>query len=48
LRDAFRSLDKKNTGLLSLFEIKEAFRESRIPEEDLEEIFRRLDHDQDG
>ncbi|CDW72438.1 protein kinase domain containing protein [Stylonychia lemnae] len=48
LREAFRAIDKKNTGLLSLTEIKGAFRECRVPEEDLEEIFKRLDHDQDG
>ena len=48
LREAFRALDKKNTGLLSLTEIKNAFREVRVPEEDLEEIFQRLDHDHDG
>jgi calcium-dependent protein kinase len=45
LREAFRTLDKKNTGLLSIHEIKEAFREAKIPEEDLEDIFRKLDHD---
>ena len=39
LREAFRALDKKNTGLLSLTEIKNAFREVRVPEEDLDEIF---------
>ena len=48
LRDAFRAIDKKNTGLLTLQEIKEAFKESRIPEEDLDDIFKRLDHDKDG
>jgi calcium-dependent protein kinase len=31
LREAFRALDKNNTGLLSLNEIKEGFRESMMP-----------------
>lgn len=31
LRDAFRILDKENTGLLTLAEIKEGFKESQIP-----------------
>jgi len=48
LREAFRVLDKKNTGLLSLVEIKNAFKEVRVPEEDIDEIFQRLDHDHDG
>ncbi len=48
LREAFRVLDKNNTGLLKLQEIKEAFKESNIPQDDLDEMFRNLDFDQDG
>lgn len=33
---------------MNIHQIKEGFREARIPEEDLEDIFRKLDHDQDG
>ena len=43
LRDSFRALDKQNTGLLSINEIKEAFKEANIPNYDIEEVFKRLD-----
>jgi len=39
LREAFRALDKKNTGLLTLNEIKGAFIDANIPQEDLDQIF---------
>lgn len=48
LRDAFRALDKNNTGLLTLNEIMEAFRESNIPNDDLAEMFAHIDTNQDG
>lgn len=48
LREAFRVLDKNNTGLLTLPEIKEAFKESNIAWDDLDEMFRNLDFNQDG
>ena len=43
IRDAFRALDKKNTGLLTVNEIKEAFKEANIAQNDLDEIFRNID-----
>ena len=43
LRDAFRTLDKSNTGLLSINEIKEAFKETNIPAINIEDIFKNLD-----
>lgn len=48
LRDAFRALDKNNTGLLHLNEIKQAFKDSSIPQEDLDDIFKAIDFDKDG
>lgn len=48
LREAFRVLDKKNTGLLSLNEIKEGFKELQMPQEDLDDIFRSIDFNKDG
>lgn len=48
LRDAFRALDKKNTGLLSVNEIKEAFKGSNFTQEDLDNIFRNIDLNHDG
>ena len=48
LREAFFALDKNNTGLLSLNEIKQAFKDSNISPEDLEDIFKSIDFDKDG
>ena len=48
LREAFRALDKQNTGLLSLNEIKEGFKDSNISQVDLDELFKRIDFDRDG
>jgi len=44
LREAFRSLDKKNTGILTITEIKEAFKESGLNQENLEELFKSFSH----
>jgi len=48
LRDSFRALDKSNTGILSINEIKEAFKESNIPNCDVEEVFKNLDFHHEG
>ncbi len=48
LREAFRALDKNNTGILTATEIREALRESHMPMSDLEEIFKGLDYYGDG
>eukprot|EP00347_Sterkiella_histriomuscorum_P016684 403352253 len=48
LRDAFRVLDKKNTGLLTVNEIKEAFKGSNFSQEDLNDIFKNIDLNHDG
>ena len=48
LREAFRALDKSNTGLLKLNEMKQAFMESNIQPGDLEDIFKTIDFHNDG
>jgi Ca2+-binding EF-hand superfamily protein len=48
LRDAFRTLDKNNSGFLNLAEIRQAFIESNIPTEEADEIFIKIDLDNDG
>mmetsp|Transcript_14429 Transcript_14429/g.14044 ORF Transcript_14429/g.14044 Transcript_14429/m.14044 type:complete len:289 (-) Transcript_14429:47-913(-) len=48
LIDAFRQLDKQNTGHLSLEEIKEAFKGSNIPNTEIEEAFKSLDLNHKG
>lgn len=49
LREAFRAIDKNNTGLLTMKEIKEAFKEQGGSTLDnLDEIFKNLDMDKDG
>ena len=49
LREAFRSIDKNNTGLLTMKEIKDAFKEQGgVSNDNLEEIFKNLDLDKDG
>ena len=48
LREAFRSLDKNNTGILTINEIKEAFNESSIKQEDVAKIFNMIDFDHKG
>ena len=48
LIDAFRSLDKQNTGHLLLEEIKEAFKDSNIPNAEIEEVFKSLDMNHKG
>ncbi len=48
LREAFRAFDKNNTGLLSLVEVKAAFKESNIAWDDIDDMFRNLDFNQDG
>ena len=48
LREGFRALDKENTGLLNLGEIKQAFKDSQIQPEHLDDIFKAIDFDNDG
>ena len=48
LRNAFRSLDTHNTGILNINEIKEAFKELGLTGEMLDEIFRSIDVNHDG
>jgi calcium-dependent protein kinase len=48
LRDVFRSLDQQNTGILTVNEIKEAFKGSSMAQEDVDEIFNMIDFDHDG
>lgn len=48
LREAFRVLDKSNTGLLNLNEMKQAFKDSNIHPEDLEDIFKAIDFHKEG
>ena len=48
LRDAFRAVDKKNTGMLTINEVKEAFKDSNIPNSDVDKIFNMIDFDHDG
>jgi len=43
LRDTFRSIDKKNTGILTITEIREAFSGLGLLHENLDEIFKYLD-----
>jgi calcium-dependent protein kinase len=48
LRDVFRSLDQQNTGILTVNEIKEAFKGSSMAQEDVDGIFNMIDFDHDG
>jgi len=48
LREAFRSLDTENLGMLSMAEVKQAFKDASIPSEDVDRIFRTLDTNGDG
>ena len=48
LRDAFRAVDKKNTGMLTINVVKEAFKDSNIPNSDVDKIFNMIDFDHDG
>ena len=48
LREAFRALDTENLGMLSMQEVKQAFKDANINAEDVERIFRSLDTNGDG
>ena len=48
LREAFRVLDTENLGMLSMQEVKQAFKDASIKPEDVEHIFRTLDTNGDG
>lgn len=43
LREAFRALDKSNSGLLNVTEMKQAFKDSNISAADLDNIFKSFD-----
>ena len=48
LREAFRSLDTENLGMLSMAEVKQAFKDASIPSDDVDKIFKSLDTNGDG
>ena len=48
LREAFRSLDTENLGMLSMAEVKQAFKDANIPSDDVDKIFKSLDTNGDG
>jgi calcium-dependent protein kinase len=48
LLEAFRALDKSNCGLLNLNEMKQAFKDSSIHPEHLEDIFKTIDFHKEG
>lgn len=48
LREAFRALDTENLGMLSMQEVKQAFKDANINLDDVERIFRSLDTNGDG
>lgn len=48
LKNAFRELDTDNSGSLELTEIRTAFNELNIPEEEINQIFERMDFNHDG
>lgn len=48
LKNAFRELDTDNSGTLSMTEIKSAMMEMKIPQAELELIFKNVDFNQDG
>ena len=48
LRNAFRDLDTDKSGTLQLSEIKEAFKNQNLSEEQLNDIFEKIDLNNDG
>lgn len=48
LKNAFRELDTDNSGTLSMSEIKTAMLEMKIPQAELEQIFKNVDFNHDG
>jgi calcium-dependent protein kinase len=48
LKNAFRELDTDNSGTLSMTEIKSAMMEMKIPQAELELIFKNVDFNHDG
>lgn len=48
LKNAFRELDTDNSGSLEITEIRNAFNELNMPEEEINEIFARMDFNGDG
>ena len=48
LRNAFRTLDTDNSGTLQLSEIRTAFNELNMSEEEVGKIFERIDFNHDG
>jgi calcium-dependent protein kinase len=48
LRNAFRTLDTDNSGTLQLSEIRTAFQELHMSEQEVNSIFERIDFNHDG
>jgi calcium-dependent protein kinase len=48
LRAVFRALDKNNTGMLHLNDVKQAFLALNLPLDNLEEVFQAIDFDMDS
>ena len=48
LRNAFRTLDADNSGTLEMNEIKAAFSELNMSEQEINQIFERIDFNHDG
>ena len=48
LRNAFRALDTDNSGTLKISEIKKAFEDLAMTEQQIEEVFRQIDLNNDG
>jgi Ca2+-binding EF-hand superfamily protein len=48
LKNAFRALDKDNSGTLSMTEIRDAFVEMKFPAKELETIFKNVDFNHDA
>ena len=48
LRNAFRTLDTDNSGTLALTEIRTAFNDLNLSEEEINSIFERIDFNHDG
>ena len=48
LRNAFRTLDTDNSGTLELSELRTAFNELNMSEQEIDQIFERIDFNHDG
>ena len=48
LRNAFRELDKDNSGTLEIEELKKAFASCNMSDKEMNELFYKIDFNQDG